>query len=50
VTTWTSSNPALASVDGIGVVTGVGLGGPVVITAALEGQVASAQVTVVAPK
>jgi uncharacterized protein YjdB len=45
--TWTSSDPALASVDGIGVVAGVRAGGPVVISATSEGQVGSAQVTVI---
>lgn len=45
--TWTSSDPPLASLDGIGVVTAVGLGGSLTITAASDGQPGSAQVTVV---
>ncbi len=43
--TWTSSNPALATVTG-GVVTGVSAGGPVTITAAVGTITATATVTV----
>lgn len=45
--TWTSSGPAVATVSGTGVVTGVAVGGPVTITATSEGVTGSAQVTVV---
>jgi len=45
--TWISSDPTLASVDGIGVVAGVRAGGPIVITATSEGQVGGARLTVV---
>ncbi|HEX8395787.1 MAG TPA: Ig-like domain-containing protein, partial [Longimicrobium sp.] len=46
--TWSSANPAVASVDASGVVTGVAPGaGAVAITATSEGQSGSAQVTVV---
>ncbi|WP_331878216.1 Ig-like domain-containing protein [Longimicrobium sp.] len=45
---WSSANPAVASVDGSGVVTAVAAGGPVAITATVEGRSASAQVTVAA--
>lgn len=43
--TWTSSDPAVARVDG-GRVTGVSVGGPVVITATYRGVTAQATVTV----
>jgi trimeric autotransporter adhesin len=46
--TWTSSNPAVASVSTTGVVTGVLVGGPVTITAASEGKTGTAIVTVAA--
>src|SRR5436309_12205760 len=50
VITWQSSNSAIASVNGSGLVTGVGPGGPVTITATSEGQSGTASVTVtVAP-
>ncbi len=47
--TWTSSNPALASVSPTGLITGVAAGGPVAITATSEGRAGIAQVTVLAP-
>jgi hypothetical protein len=47
--TWLSANPAIASVSGTGLVTAVGAGGPVAITATSEGQVGTTQVTVTAP-
>jgi uncharacterized protein YjdB len=44
---WSSSNPAVAGIDPAnGVVTGVGVGGPVTITATVEGRAATASVTV----
>src|SRR5947208_3600903 len=50
VITWQSSNSAIASVNGSGLVTGVGRGGPVTLTARSEGKSATASVTVtVAP-
>src|SRR5256884_69608 len=50
VITWQSSNSAIASVNGSGLVTGVGAGGPVTMTATSEGQSGTASVTVtVAP-
>ena len=50
VITWQSSNSAIASVNGSGLVTGVGPGGPVTMTATSEGQSGTASVTVtVAP-
>src|SRR5207249_1514584 len=50
VITWQSSNSAIASVNGSGLVTGVGRGGPVTMTATSEGQSGTASVTVtVAP-
>src|SRR5437762_376105 len=50
VITWQSSNSAIASVNGSGLVTGVGPGGPVTLTATSEGQSGTASVTVtVAP-
>jgi uncharacterized protein YjdB len=45
--TWTSSNPAVASVSINGLVTGQVVGGPVTITATCEGQSGSIQITVV---
>ena len=47
--TWTSSNNAVATVSGTGLVSAVSVGGPVTITAMSEGQTGSASVTVVAP-
>ncbi|MEX2528481.1 MAG: alpha/beta hydrolase fold domain-containing protein [Gemmatimonadota bacterium] len=44
---WTSSDPTVAVVSPGGTVTGVGVGGPVTITAEAEGNQASVQVTVV---
>jgi uncharacterized protein YjdB len=44
--TWSSSNPAVASVGVIGTVTGVSVGGPVTITATSEGKSGSAQISV----
>ena len=45
--TWNSSNAAVASVSPGGAVTGVTVGGPVTITATIEGLSGAAQVTVV---
>ncbi|HEX8210845.1 MAG TPA: Ig-like domain-containing protein [Longimicrobium sp.] len=45
--TWTSANPAVASVSPTGMVTGSNPGGPVAITATVEGKSAMAQVTVI---
>ena len=45
--TWSSSNPALATVTQQGIVSGVAVGGPVSIVAASEGKQASANVTVI---
>lgn len=47
--TWTSANPAIATVSTSGVVTAVAAGGPVTITASSEGKTGSAQVIVLAP-
>ena len=44
--TWASSNTAVATVSGSGLVTGVAAGGPVTITATSEGQSGTAAVTV----
>jgi uncharacterized protein YjdB len=44
--TWSSSNAAVATVDGTGLVTGVGAGGPVTVTAASEGRSGTASITV----
>jgi acetyl esterase/lipase len=44
--TWTSGTPSIVSVNGVGLVTGVAVGGPVTITASSEGRSGSAQVTV----
>src|SRR5207302_1875007 len=46
VITWQSSNSAIASVNGSGLVTGVGPGGPVTMTATSEGQSGTASITV----
>ena len=46
VITWSSSNTAIATVSGSGLVTGVAAGGPVTITATSEGRSGSAAVTV----
>ena len=46
---WTSSDTAIATVDGAGIVTGVNAGGPVTITATAEGVSGTASVTVTAP-
>lgn len=45
--TWSSSDEAIATVSTTGVVTGVAIGGPVTITATIEGKSDAAQVTVV---
>ncbi len=44
---WTTSDPARASVSNTGLVTGLAPGGPVAITATVEGHSGTAQVTVV---
>lgn len=44
--TWSSANPAVASVTQTGLVTGVAAGGPVSISASSEGSAGSASVTV----
>lgn len=46
---WSSSNGSIASVSATGVVLGLTVGGPVVITAATMGKTASATVTVTPP-
>ena len=46
VVTWTSSNSAIATVNGSGLVTGVAAGGPVTISATSEGKVGAASITV----
>jgi len=46
VVTWTSSAPALATVDANGLVTAVSAGGPVTITATSEGKGGTSSVTV----
>jgi hypothetical protein len=43
---WSTSNPVIATVSAAGVVTGMAAGGPVSITATVEGRSASAQITV----
>src|SRR5204863_8306018 len=48
VVTWQSSNNAIASVNGSGLVSGVAAGGPVTITATSEGHSGTAAVTVTA--
>ncbi len=45
--TWNSSNSAIVSVSPGGDITGVAIGGPVTITATIEGQQGTAEVTVV---
>lgn len=47
-TVWNSSDPGVVSVSAEGAVTGLALGGPVTITATIDGKPASAQITVVA--
>ncbi|HEX2091743.1 MAG TPA: Ig-like domain-containing protein [Longimicrobiaceae bacterium] len=49
VFTWTSSSDAVARVDANGLVTGVAAGGPVTITASVEGRSGSVALTVTAP-
>jgi hypothetical protein len=44
--TWTSGDPAIARVDNVGRVVGVGVGGPVAITASAGGKSGSANVSV----
>jgi uncharacterized protein YjdB len=44
--TWTTNNPALATVSAAGVVSGIATGGPVTITAASEGKTGTAAITV----
>jgi uncharacterized protein YjdB len=46
VVTWSTSNPAIATVSPAGVVTGVSPGGPVTITATVAGKTGTASVTV----
>jgi uncharacterized protein YjdB len=48
VVTWASANTAVATVSPSGLVTGVGPGGPVTITATSEGQSGTASITVTA--
>lgn len=49
VVTWSSSNPAIASVNAsTGLVTANAVGGPVTVTATSEGQTGTAQITVTA--
>ncbi len=43
---WSSSNPSIASVSGSGLVTGLGVGGPVQVQATVDGIVGSASVSV----
>jgi uncharacterized protein YjdB len=45
--TWASANPAIASVSATGLVTGGSPGGPLSITATVEGRSAQAQITVI---
>jgi uncharacterized protein YjdB len=47
--TWTSSNTALATVDGNGLVTAVAAGGPVTITATSETKTGTSSITVTVP-
>src|SRR5438093_313378 len=49
VITWQSSNNAIASVNGSGLVSGVAAGGPVTITATSEGQSGTSAITVTPP-
>ena len=46
---WSSSNTNVATIDQSGYVTGVGVGGPITVTATSEGRSGSAQVVVVRP-
>jgi uncharacterized protein YjdB len=43
---WTSSNPGVASVSAAGVVTGVAQGGPVVISATVDGRTGTSAITI----
>jgi alpha-tubulin suppressor-like RCC1 family protein len=47
--TWLSADPAVVTVSATGVVTAVGAGGPVAVTATVEGVSGSAQLTVRSP-
>src|SRR5204862_8047129 len=49
VVTWQSSNSAIASVNGSGLVSGVAAGGPVTITATSEGRSGTSAITVTPP-
>ena len=49
VVTWSSSNNAVATVSGAGLVTGITVGAPVTITATSEGQTGTVTVSVVDP-
>ena len=49
VVTWNSSNNAVATVSGSGLVTGITVGAPVTITATSEGQIGTVTVSVVDP-
>src|SRR5213079_2567308 len=49
VVTWQSSNSAIASVNGSGLVSGVAAGGPVTITATSEGRSGTPAITVTPP-
>src|SRR5207253_2733085 len=49
VVTWQSSNSAIASVNGSGLVSGVASGGPVTITATSEGRSGTSAITVTPP-
>ena len=44
--TWSSADPSVATVSSAGLVTGIGAGGPIAITATSEGKSGSAQITV----
>lgn len=46
---WASANPAIVSVSGSGLVTGVSAGGPIPVRATAEGKTGSADLTVAAP-
>lgn len=46
-TVWNSSDPGIVTVSTTGAITGVAVGGPVTVTATIEGEEASAQVSVV---
>jgi len=45
--TWSTSNAALATVDANGLVTGAAAGGPVTLTATIEGKTGTAAITVI---